>query len=120
MHSKTFDDRRLPLEMIKNNLKLELKDCHIHYELLYVNERLYISNISELRTKIIRDIYDIPLEGHAGRLSIYDRLNKHYYWPRMIDSITHYVKSYHIYKRSKTYKEGKQGLFKPLPIPKRY
>ena len=38
----------------------------------------------------------------------------------MTDSISRYVKSYHIYKRAKSYREGKQGLLKPLPISERY
>ena len=79
MHFKTFDNRRLPLKIIKNNLKLKLKDCYIYYELLYVNKRLYISNILELRIKIIKDIYNTSFEGHVDRLFIYNRLSKHYY-----------------------------------------
>ena len=93
--------------MIKNNFKLKLGDYYIYYKLLYVNKRLYVLNIFELRIKIIRDIYDISLEGHVDRLLIYNRLNKHYYWLRIIDSITRYVKLYYICKRFKTYKKGK-------------
>ena len=72
MHFKTFDDRRLPLKMIKNNFKLKLKNCYIHHELLYVNERLYISNIFELRIKIIKDIHNTSLENHVNRSFIYN------------------------------------------------
>ena len=31
-----------------------------------------------------------------------------------------YIKSYYTYKRFKLYREGKQGLLKPLLIPDRY
>ena len=79
MHFKTFDNRRLLLKIIKNNLKLKLKDYYIYYKLLYMNERLYVSNIFELRIKIIKDIYNTSLEDHVNRLFIYNRLNKHYY-----------------------------------------
>lgn len=38
----------------------------------------------------------------------------------MTDSVSRYVKSCHVCKRSKSYREGKQGLLKPLPIPEQY
>lgn len=120
MQAKVSGQRKLPLDMIKNNVKLELGDCRIRNDLLYVNDRLYVPDVPELRTKVLRDIHDTPPGGHAGRASTYDRLSRLYYWPRMTDSVSRYVKSCHTCKRSKTYREGKQGLLKPLPIPDRY
>ena len=79
MHFKTFNNRRLFLKIIKNNLKLKLRNYHIHDELLYVNKRLYVSNVLKLRIKIIKNIYDISLKNHVDRFFIYNRLNKHYY-----------------------------------------
>ena len=93
--------------MIKNNLKLKLSDYYLHDELLYINNRLYVLNIPELRIKIIRGIYNSSLEGYTSRLLIYNRLSRYYYWLRIMDSVTRYIKSCHIYKRFKTYREGK-------------
>ena len=118
--AKASGHRKLPLEIIKNKVKLELGDCTIHEDLVYVNDRLYVPDDPELRTEIIRMVHDLPPGGHAGRASTYDRLSRHYYWPRMTDSVARYVKSCHTCKRSKTYREGKQGLLKPLPIPDHY
>ena len=120
IQAKMSRQKKLPLEIIKNNVKLELRDCKIHEDLLYVNNRLYIPDDPELRTKIIRDIHDSPPGGHAGRSSTYNQLSRHYYWSRMTDSITRYVKNCHTYKRSKIYREDKQELLKPLFIPDRY
>ena len=92
----------------------------MHGNLLYINERLYVPDVPELRTRIIKDFHDTLPNGHAGRASTYSRLSTHYYWPQMTASVTRYVKSCHICKRSKTYREGKQGLLKPLPIPELY
>ena len=79
IQTKVLNQRKLFFEIIKNNVKLELKDCRIHKDLLYVNDKLYIFNDSKLRIKIIRDIYDISFGEHADKSFIYDRLFRHYY-----------------------------------------
>ena len=65
MHFKTFDNRRLFLKMIKNNFKLELRNCYIYHKLLYISERLYVLNVFELRIKIIKNIHDTLFKNHV-------------------------------------------------------
>ena len=120
MTAKAAGHQRIPHDLIKSGVRLELGDCEVHDNMLYVGPRLYVPDNAELKTRIIKLIHDSPPGGHAGRASTYDRVSAHYYWPRMTDSIARYVKSCHACKRSKAYKEGKQGLLKPLPIPDRY
>ena len=121
IQAKTSGQRKIPLELAKTHyLKLELGDCHVHEGLLYVNSRLFVPDVPELRTDVIREIHDTPPGGHAGRSSTYERLSSHYFWPRMTDSVARYVKSCYVCKRAKAYRDGKQGLLKPLPIPDRY
>lgn len=121
MQAKLTGLRKIPPELSKKNyLKLELADCQIHQNLLYVNNRLFVPDVPELRTRIIREIHETPPGGHAGRSSTYSRLSTHYYWPRMTDSVARYVKSCYDCLRSKSYREGKHGLLKPLPVPDRY
>ena len=98
-------------------LKLELGECGVHEGLLYVSDRVFVPDEPELRTDVIREIHDTPPGGHAGRSSTYERLNTHYLWPRMTDSVARYVKSCYVCKRAKAYRDGKQGLLKPVPIP---
>ena len=72
--------RKLPQAIIKDSqIKLELGDYTIEDDVLYVNQRLYVPNNPELKTKIIKSIHDTPPRGHAGRSSTYDRLSTHYY-----------------------------------------
>ena len=120
MAAKVAGQQRIPHDLIKNGMRLELGDCKIHDDMLYVGSRLYVPDDITLKTQIIRNAHDSPPGGHAGRSSTYDRVSSHYYWPKMTDTVSRYVKSCHACKRSKSYKEGKQGLLKPLPIPDRY
>ena len=56
-----------------------MNNYYLYNELLYVNNRLYILDILELRIKIIRDIYNSLLEDYINRLLIYNRLSRYYY-----------------------------------------
>ena len=121
IQAKLSNERRVPAELAKrHNVRLELGECQVHHDLLYVNNRLFVPDVPELRTRILREIHDTLPGGHAGRSSTYERVSTHYFWPRMTDSVARYVKSCFTCKRSKAYREGKQGLLKPLPIPERY
>ena len=120
MAAKATGQPRIPHDLIKEGVRVELGDCEIHQQMLYVGSRLYVPNKPELKTDIIKQIHESLPGGHAGRSSTYDRVSSHYYWPRMTDTIARYVKSCHACKRSKAYREGKQGLLKPLPIPDGY
>ena len=84
--------------------------------------RLYVppNKDNTLYTSIIKEVYTSLPGGHAGRSSTYDRLSRWYYWPRMTDMVARFIRSCNICKRSKSYREGKQGLLQPLPIPDRY
>ena len=50
----------------------------------------------------------------------YDKVNTHYYWFKMTNIITQYVKTCRFCKRIKTYREEKHDLLKSLSISKRY
>lgn len=118
--AKVFGQRKIPHDLVKDGVRIELGDCEIYDDMLYVGKRVYVPDNAELKTRIIKDIHEPLPGGHAGRSSTYDRVSSHYYWPRMTDTIARYVKSCHACKRSKAYREGKHGLLKPLPIPDRY
>ena len=114
--------RKIPYDITKNHFKLELGDCKVIDDLLYVRDHLYVppSKGNTLYARIIKEVHTSLPGGHAGRSSTYDRLSRWYYWPRMTDMVARFVRSCDICKRSKSYREGKQGLLKPLPIPDRY
>lgn len=114
--------RKIPYDITKNHFKLELGDCQVIDNLLYVRDRLYVppSKDKTVYARIIKEVHTSLPGRHAGRSSTYDSLSRWYYWPRMTDMVARFVRSCDIWNRSKSYREGKQGLLKPLPIPDRY
>ena len=120
MQSKRDGHRRVPKDITKTGVRLELSDCTTTNDMFYVKGRLYVPDDEQLQTAILEQIHESPPGGHAGRATTYDRTSSHYYWPRMTATVARYVKGCHQCKRTKHFREGKQGLLKPLPIPDRY
>ena len=70
--------RKIPHNITKIYFKLELKDCEVIDNLLYVRDCLYVppSKDNTLYAQIIKKVHTSLPGGHAGRLSTYDRLSR--------------------------------------------
>jgi hypothetical protein len=113
--------RRLPHSLIsQHHLKIELKDCDVHDDLLYYRRRLFVPFNNGLRVEIVRRFHDTPVAGHGGKHSTYYLLSQHFYWPLMTDTVATYTRGCKTCRRSKPFRDKKQGLLHPLPIPKRF
>jgi hypothetical protein len=101
-------------------VRIELADCTIQDGLLYINHRIYVPNVNDVRTKILEQSHRTFCGGHTGKHESYSRLSRWYYWPRMTTDIAQYVRNCLVCKRTKSYRDGKHGLLHPLPIPHKY
>jgi hypothetical protein len=112
----------LPDKLLYGNdrLRLELSDCLEQDGLLYVKSRIYVPNDEALRTEVIRQSHDTVTAGHSGKHNTHSRLGRWYYWPKMTTMVARYVRNCQTCLRTKPYRQGKQGLLHPLPIPDRY
>ena len=77
--TKAVNQLKIFHDLIKERIRLELDDCEIHNQMLYIDSRLYIPNHSKLKTKIIKHIHESPPGGHAKRSSTYNKMSCHYY-----------------------------------------
>ena len=113
---KTIEEqgRRFPLNL---GLKCSTEDCSVEGNLLLYRGRRWVPDNEELRTLIISGAHDSLATGHPGRELTYKILARDYYWPGMTQTIRRYVRNCDTCGRSKSWREGKQGLLKPLPIP---
>lgn len=55
--------------------------------------RLYIPNSLDLKAALLQDAHAAPGSGHPGITRLQQSLQRHYYWPRMADDISAYVRS---------------------------
>jgi hypothetical protein len=121
MMAKRKGRRRIPWHLIDTKkYRIELKDCEIIDGLLYVKGKLYVPDVADLRTKVVEHIHNSMAAGHAGKHGTYYKIHLSYYWPFMTEDIARYVRSCHICKRSKAFRDGKHGLLHPLAIPQHY
>lgn len=112
--------QRLPYDLIKSGLKLELSSCRTHDDLLYVKDRIFVPADEALRAKVIALHHESLPGGHSGRHGTYEKLMRNYYWPHMTSTVAQYVRNCLTCQRSKPHKEGRHGLLNPLPIPDSY
>jgi hypothetical protein len=68
----------------------------------------------------VKQHHDTLVGVHGGKHSTFARLSRHYFWPYYTNTVARYVHNCYVCSQSKSYREGKQGLLKPLPIPDTY
>ncbi|KAI1511087.1 rve multi-domain protein [Pyrenophora tritici-repentis] len=121
IRAKADGARHLPHTVaIQMKLKLELQDCEIRNSLVYFRGRLFIPYDDDLRKDIVRRFHDTATAGHGGKRSTYYLVSQQYYWPLMTDTVAQYTRSCVVCRRAKPYRDRKQGLLHPLPVPKRF
>ncbi|KAF9700524.1 hypothetical protein EKO04_001724 [Ascochyta lentis] len=109
--------RKFPVQL---NLKVSLSECSVDdRDQLCYRGRVWVPNSDALRTKIIDDAHHSPIAGHPGQGNMYAILSRAYFWPGMSTALQRYVENCDICGRTKPWRELKQGLLKPLPLPDR-
>ena len=120
MKAKRSNQRKISIDLVRKELKLELNDCEIKEIFFWVKNRIYVLEKKPLYANFIKQTHESLLESHAKRDAIYDKVNKHYYWFRIINIVAQYIKTCHVCKRTKIYRDDKHKLLKFLSISKRY
>ena len=120
MNVKAIDARKLSRELIKKDYQLQLIDCELRDDMLYVQDRFYVSQDEVLYIEIIKHIYELSSANHFERFITYDLVNRYHYWSQMTYSVKRYVKVCYICRRIKVFREDKYELLKSLLISNRY
>lgn len=108
-------ERQLPADLAR--LKIPIHDMEERHGRLYVNNRMFIPDDDELRLRLLRACHDNAAAGHPGRAKTYELLSRHYYWPKMGQTVQRYVRNCHTCARSKASRLSYQGLLQPLGTP---
>lgn len=91
------------------------KEFILHDGYLFNNNRLCILDCS-FHWKIIKEVHDGGLSDHFGQDKTVALLNDHFFWPRMMKDVNHYIlrcQTCHLAKL----KSQNIGLYTPLPVP---
>ena len=123
-HDETYEAARDAIRKEKAtfprelNLKVSLSECSLDsQERLLFRGRKWVPDFNALRTKMTQRTHDDKICGHPGRDNTSQVLSRNYFWPRMSEDVRRFVRNCHVCRRSKSWKDQRQGFLKPLPIP---
>ncbi|ERF69051.1 hypothetical protein EPUS_08401 [Endocarpon pusillum Z07020] len=109
------DKAKFPREL---NLKVSLSECSLDsQDRLLFRRRKWVPDYNTLRTKMIQRTHDDKICGHPGRDNTAQVLSRNYFWPRMSEDVQRFVRNCQVCRRSKSWKDQRQGFLKPLPVP---
>ena len=82
--------------------------------MLFFENRIYIPE--SVRLTILTHRHDSLLAGHPGIRKTRELIERDYWWPKMVQTITQYVLECDICQRAKSVRRKYSGLLHPLPI----
>ena len=101
-------------------LKVSISECSIDDDgKLCFRGRRWVPDSEPLRTGLIQQVHDSLLSGHPGREVTYSLVARQFFWPGMSDSIRRFCNNCHGCRGDQIWRQRKQGLLKPLPVPDR-
>ena len=96
--------------------QVEENDYHMHKKFLF-----HLGNLCIPQGEIIsvmKEAHSSLIAGHFWVRKIVAHLQRYYYWPRMIDSVSRFIRGFSMCATSKP-RNRKLGLYTPLPVPSR-
>jgi len=78
-------------------------------DLLLYQDRWYIANNEGLRETMIEAEHDLKIAWHFGRYKTIGRIRANFYWPKMNEHITEYIRSCDVCQGNKVIRHNKYG-----------
>jgi len=119
---KAADNNQTCLATLKAILKGDSKvnrNFSIEKDLLLYKKRWYIPKDEGLRRTIIEAEHVSKIAGHFGMYKTIGWGRANFYWPKMDEHITEYIRSCDICQRNKVIRHKEYGLLEPLEVPMR-
>jgi hypothetical protein len=116
---RAVDDgaRKVPSKLA---LQISLSECSVDEQgHLWFRGRRWVPDYGTMRTQIIQTFHDSAVGGHPGRELTYAGLAREYYWPCMSNDVRRFCSNCDSCGANKAWRQRRQGLLKPLPIPER-
>ena len=100
---------------VKLALEKKLENWTKKDDIIYYNGLIYVPRNDNLRDKIIGLHHDSPLAGHPGENRTQEMVERNYWWPRLGNQVSKYVKSCEACQRTKVHRY-QQGQLNPHKI----
>jgi len=84
---------------------------------VYWKGMLWIPNDRNLIRQILESEYDTKVAGHMGQDKTIELIRRNFWWPRMNEQITDFVRSCLQYQKNKAARHQPYGLLTPMELP---
>ena len=96
--------------------EFSLAKCTLQNDQVYYKDRLLIFKDKKLQLHLLQLSHDTSIASHSERVKIYEILNHHYYWLKMIKTVVCFVRNCHLCSQVKISKEKYQRALKSLDV----
>jgi hypothetical protein len=103
----------------RRHAHVQLADCKIRLNRLYINEKQYVPNSTRLRAKLCQTLHDSIAAGHPGRTKMISLMYRNFWFPGLPRFVARWVRNCHTCKRIKPSREQYQGWLQPLKPPQK-
>jgi hypothetical protein len=95
------------------------KDWTIQNDRLFYQDRLYVPEEGDLRTRLLDEIHRPSSTAHPGKNKMRVLVKERFYWESWSKDIDRYVDNCMVCKRTNTRRDLPPSLLQPLPVPAR-
>lgn len=99
----------------------ENENSYVHYKWRAVQltrkGRLMVGNSTDLKETIMSWMHCSPQGGHSGIDATTKRIHTLFYWPKLKQSLLHFIRNCNVCQKCKADIQAYPGLLQPLPIP---
>jgi hypothetical protein len=81
------------------------------------DEKIYVPFSDTIRTQIIKQHHDTPINGHLGERKTMERVSRCYFWPGMRKSVQQYIQQCQSCQANKGSNQLPIGLLQSLDVP---
>ncbi len=96
--------------------EFSLAKCMLRSDQVYYKDKLLIFKDEKLRLRLLQLSHDTFIANHSERVKIYEILNHHYYWFKMIKTVACFICNCHLCFWMKISKEKYQRALKSLDV----
>ncbi|RLN40591.1 hypothetical protein C2845_PM01G22500 [Panicum miliaceum] len=79
--------------------------------------RVWVGSNLLAQQHILQALHDSGIGGHSGFNATYQRVKRLFAWPKLKDTVQHYVQSCSVCQQAKVEHVKSPGLLQPLPVP---
>lgn len=86
----------------------------LHNGIIRFKGKIMVGTTGNLRTQLLNSLHESSVGGHYGERAAYQRMKLIFYWPRMKQEITDYIKKCSICQKNKSENAPYLGPLQPL------